>query len=150
MNVLFDLNVILDVVLNRQPWVVESKQVWDAHQTGRISGRLAATELTNLFYIARRVTDTATARTAVRTCLETFDVLPVDQVALRDADSQPGVDYEDNVLIAVAIAGGMNVIVTRDAGDFEHSPVEVLTPAELLQRLAESVASPPSEPTSDS
>lgn len=150
MKVLFDLNVIMDVVLNRQPWVIESKEVWDAHQTERISGWLVATELTNLFYLVRRVTDMATARTAIHTCLATFDVLRVDQAALQDADSQPGTDYEDNVIIAAAVAGGMDVIVTRDPAGFAHSPVEVLSPAELLQRLAASVTLPPSEPTSDS
>lgn len=150
MKVLFDLNVILDVVLNRQPWVIESKEVWDAHQTGSISGWLVATELTNLFYIVRRLADMATARTAVRTCLATFDVLRVDQATLHDADSQPGSDYEDNVIVAAAVAGGMDVIVTRDPAGFAHSPVAVLSPAELLQRLAASVALPPSAPSTNS
>ncbi len=148
MKVLFDLNVILDVVLNRQPWVIESKQVWDAHQSEGISGWLVATELTNLFYIVRRQSDSATARTAVRTCLATFDVLAVDQATLRDADSRTGADFEDDVLIVAAMAGNMDVIVTRDPADFVNSPVEVLSPAELLARLAPAapVPAPPTKP----
>ena len=146
MKVLFDLNVIMDVVLNRQPWVIESKQVWDAHCTGSISGWLVATELTNLFYIVRRQADAAKARTAVHTCLATFEVLGVDQATLRDADSRNGADFEDDVLIVAAVAGSMDVIVTRDPADFVNSPVEVLSPAELLQRLAPAAPAQPPKP----
>ena len=145
MKVLFDLNVIMDVVLNRQPWVIESKQVWDAHCSGSISGWLVATELTNLFYIVRRQADAATARTAVHSCLATFDVLGVDHATLRDADSRTGADFEDDVLIVAAVAGKMDVIVTRDPTGFSHSPVEVLSPTDLLARLA-AVPAPPANP----
>ena len=144
MKVLVDLNVVLDVLLDRQPWVTESKQVWDAHVAEDISGWLVATELTNLFYIVRQFTDATKARTAVRTCLTTFDVLGVDQAILDDADSQSGTDFEDNVLIAAAVARGMDVIVTRNPQDFAHSPIEVLSPAELLERLATLDAPPAS------
>ena len=38
MKVLLDLNVVLDVVLNRQPWLEESQRVWDANQSQKIDG----------------------------------------------------------------------------------------------------------------
>ena len=52
MNVLIDLNIILDVILKRPPWLTEATKVWDAHVQGQIRGHLVATSLTNLFYIA--------------------------------------------------------------------------------------------------
>ncbi len=44
MKVLLDLNVVLDVILNRQQWVAEASKVWDAHSSGDIEGFLVATE----------------------------------------------------------------------------------------------------------
>ena len=44
MNVLIDLNIVLDVLLIREPWVADSKGVWDANHEKRIRGYLAATE----------------------------------------------------------------------------------------------------------
>ena len=38
MKVLLDLNVVLDVVLNRQPWLEESQRVLDANQSQKIDG----------------------------------------------------------------------------------------------------------------
>ena len=42
---------------------------------------------------------------------------------------------EDNVQIASAIEAQLDAIVTRAPAGFAHSPIEVLTPAQLLQRL---------------
>jgi hypothetical protein len=53
MKVLLDLNVVLDVILNRQPWVAEARQIWNAHHAGELEAFLAATEFTNMFYIGR-------------------------------------------------------------------------------------------------
>jgi predicted nucleic acid-binding protein len=85
MKVLIDLNVVLDVVLNRPPFIADSRQVWDAHQAGTIEGFLAATEVTNLYYIVRRLADAATARSAVGVCLSTFSIVPVDLSILQTA-----------------------------------------------------------------
>ena len=55
MKVLIDLNVVLDVILQRQPWLNPSQAIWDASYRGPIYGYLVATSLTNCFNIARRV-----------------------------------------------------------------------------------------------
>ena len=55
MKVLIDANVILDVLLNRSPWVADSQMVWDANHRQHIHGHLVATTVTNLFYIARKL-----------------------------------------------------------------------------------------------
>jgi hypothetical protein len=46
MNVLIDANVALDVILERQPWLDDSKGVWDACHQKRITGHLVGTGLT--------------------------------------------------------------------------------------------------------
>ena len=50
MRVLIDANVALDVILDRQPGLEDSKGVWDACHEMNIVGHLVATRLTNLFY----------------------------------------------------------------------------------------------------
>ncbi len=40
MRVLFDTNVLLDVLLNRDPWVTESSAVWQANDEGQIVGHI--------------------------------------------------------------------------------------------------------------
>ncbi len=42
MKVLLDINVVLDVLLNRLPWVSEAAAVWDAHGAGQVVAHVAA------------------------------------------------------------------------------------------------------------
>ena len=69
MKVLIDANVILDVLLNRSPWVTDSQAVWDANHRQQIHGQVVATTITNLFYIARKLIGQPLALSGVRDCL---------------------------------------------------------------------------------
>jgi hypothetical protein len=45
MLVLLDLNVILDTLLQREPWRAEADAIWDANREGRIDARMSAAAL---------------------------------------------------------------------------------------------------------
>jgi predicted nucleic acid-binding protein len=62
MRILLDTNVILDVLLDREPWVPDAAQVWRMCSDGRLTGFVCASSMTNIFYIARRLTDLTRAR----------------------------------------------------------------------------------------
>ena len=135
MQILFDTNIVLDVLLNRQPWVTESAAIWQANDDGRIDGFFVASALTDIFYIARRLTDLENAHKAIRICLEAFQVCPVDRETLELAASLAGTDFEDNVQIACAQIANLDAIVTRDTDGFEATSISTLAPAELLAQL---------------
>jgi predicted nucleic acid-binding protein len=137
MRVLLDTNVLLDVLLKRDPWVTESSAVWQAHDEGQIIGHVMACAIADIFYIARRLTALETARTAVDICLEAFEICAVDHQALKQARALPGSDFEDNLQIACASLAGLDAIVTRDEKGFKVAAIPVLTPAELLTRLGQ-------------
>lgn len=135
MKVLIDTNVALDVLLNREPWVGESQKVWQACEEGRITGYLLASTLTDIFYIARKLVGNDKARQAVELCLATFAICPINKVTLEEAVALAEPDFEDNVLIVAAVQTGLEAIVTRNPGDFAHSPVTVLAPEQLLEQF---------------
>ena len=136
MKVLLDLNVVLDVILNRRPFLADSLAVWNAQQSGEFEGFLAATEFTNLFYIVERLAGNSKARSAVGVCLNAFTVVAVDRTVLHAAESLSGTDFEDNVCIACATAVAADWIVTRDTTGFAQSSVPAITPADLMKLLA--------------
>jgi predicted nucleic acid-binding protein len=72
MKVLLDMNVVLDVLLVRQPWFPEASQVWDANLKGQIAAGIAAFTVPTVFYVIRRQTDLSRAQDAVRVCLTSF------------------------------------------------------------------------------
>ena len=135
MHILFDINVILDVFLNRKPWVTEAVAVWQANDEGRIIGYILASAMTDIFYIARRLAGLEIARTTVRICLEAFKICTVDRQTLEQAEALPGNDFKDNLQIACASITGIDAIVTRDKDGFKAATIPVWTPAELLTQL---------------
>jgi predicted nucleic acid-binding protein len=142
MRVLLDTNVLLDSILQRPPWHREADAVLQAAALGHVSCAATTLSLATLFYVGRKVVGTAAARAGVRKYLAAFAILPIDKQTLVDADALPGNDFEDNVMIAAAVAASLDAIVTRNVADFTHSPVPAWDPAELLKRLA-AASSPP-------
>ncbi|MBI5567751.1 MAG: PIN domain-containing protein [Chloroflexi bacterium] len=133
--VLLDTNVVLDVLYDRAPWVAEARSIWQAVDDGRILAYLAATTLTNIFYVGRQLSGLQSAHEAVQTCLEAFEICTIDRPTLERALGLSGSDFEDNVQIACAVSYGVDAIITRDAKGFKDSPVPVLTPIQALDEI---------------
>jgi predicted nucleic acid-binding protein len=136
MKVLLDINVVLDLLLNRVPWATDAAAIWDAHRNGQLQAFLAAFSLPTIFYVVRRQANLAAAHAAVGACLTTLEIVPVDRAALETTQTLPGSDFEDNLQIACAIRAGADALVTRDPSGFSGSPVPPISPADLCSRLA--------------
>ena len=54
MRVLVDTNIILDVLLEREPFFSSAKALLQTIESRQIQGYLTATTLTDIFYIARK------------------------------------------------------------------------------------------------
>lgn len=135
MNVLIDTNVVLDVLLKRDPWLADSQRVWQACDEARIAGHILASTLTDIFYIARKMIGRTEAVQAVQICLATFTICPVDRTVLEQALVLVGMDFEDNVQVAAAMQMSLDAIVTRNPEDFAYAPIPVFTPADLVAQL---------------
>lgn len=135
MRVLLDTNVVLDVLLKRDPWQADASALWQAVDNGALTAYLTASSLTDIFHVARRLTDIARARQAVQVCLDAFNIGTVDRSTLERAQALSGSDFEDNVQIACAELNRLDAIVTRIPSDFEGSPIAIWSPAECLRRL---------------
>lgn len=134
-RVLFDTNVVLDVMLARMPHASDSSRALSQVEQKRVTGLLGATTVTTLFYLMEREVGAARALSHLATLLDVFEVAPVDGRVLGEALSLAFSDYEDAVLHAAAVAAGCNGIVTRDGAGFAQSSLTVFTPTELLAAL---------------
>ncbi|MGO8750043.1 MAG: PIN domain-containing protein [Thermoguttaceae bacterium] len=135
MNVLLDMNVVLDLLLIRQPWSGDAARIWDAHREGKIVARLAAFSVPTIFYLVRRQVGIEAAHTAVRECIESLEIVPVQRTTLVLASGLPGRDFEDNLQIASAIEARVDALVTRDPGVGAGCPLPILLPAQVVAQL---------------
>ena len=79
MKLLFDLNVLLDVVQHRQPFYSASAQILSKVLSGEASGFLPGHALTTLNYIVRRGSNKESAIQFIDMLLSHFEVVGEDR-----------------------------------------------------------------------
>jgi predicted nucleic acid-binding protein len=135
-RVLIDTNIVLDFLLQREPFLQDAEAVFQAIDSGRVVGYVTATTLTDIFYIARRHTRSVEqARQAVLETLTVMVICPVNRAIVESAFTSGRDDFEDAVQIACAVAQGLEAILTRDQQGFRSSAVPVLSVSQLLEQL---------------
>jgi predicted nucleic acid-binding protein len=134
-RVLFDINVVLDVLLDRKPHAEASAAAWAAVETGPPEGFLAAHAVTTIHYLVQKEMGAVKARRIISSILKVFDVASVDAAVIQEAMQLSFYDFEDAVTGAAARCAGCDYIVTRDPKGFRRSPVRALTPEALIPLL---------------
>lgn len=137
-RVLLDVNVVLDVLLDRAPFADASSAVWAAVEQGEAEGLLSAHAVTTLHYLNAKAVGRRMARETTDALLSVFDVAGVDGAVLNAALALNWNDFEDAVTVAAAKRAKCDALVTRNPSDFKGSSVKVLTPSEALAWLGSS------------
>ena len=131
MKVMFDTNVILDVLLERLPFAEPAAILLAQAERGEIQGFVCATSVTTIFYLARKVLGRAHARRQVADLVSILDVAPVNRAVLERAAESEIDDFEDAVIVESARQVHAQVILTRNERDFAKSPISVHSPISL-------------------
>jgi predicted nucleic acid-binding protein len=131
MRVLIDTNIVLDFLQEREPFVENAARLFERIDTGEIEGFIAATTITNIYYIIRRVAGAVVAQNAITQVLADLNICTVDRDVLEQALTLNFQDFEDAVQYACAVVNHIDAIVTRDASGFVSAEIPVVLPEEL-------------------
>jgi predicted nucleic acid-binding protein len=132
---LFDTNVVLDLLLDRQPWSQTAAQLFAQVETGKLEGFLCATTVTTIYYLASKAVGAKQARKETRKLLALCSVAPVNRPVLEAAMELGFTDFEDAVIHEAAGQVAAEAIVTRNPADFKKATLTVLTPDECSKIL---------------
>ena len=135
MKILFDTNIVLDLLLERQPFVNDAQLLFEKVESGQLNGFLGATTVTTLDYLLSKSLSMRDAKVVIKKLLSLFDVAPVNRLVLEDALESGFSDFEDAVLHAAAMHNGAQAIVTRDAKGFSKAKLPIYSPHELLSAI---------------
>jgi predicted nucleic acid-binding protein len=130
-NVLFDTNVVIDFLLDREPHVDAATALVARVERGTLRGYLCATTITTVFYLTEKQLGSNSAHAAVKQLLGLFEVAPVSRIVLESALDAKFHDFEDAVIHQAAKGVQADCIVTRNGKDFKQATLPVHTPAEL-------------------
>jgi predicted nucleic acid-binding protein len=57
MKILLDTNIVLDLLLQREPFCNDVKTIFELIESNKISGYLCATSITTIYYLISKSTD---------------------------------------------------------------------------------------------
>lgn len=129
MKLMFDTNVVADVLLRREPYYADSYlSILNCLENGDwCSFPVSATA--DIFYLLRKTDNPKDNMKYLYNLFDKIsDVLEEDFVAALDSRMK---DFEDALIAMVAKRNHVDYIITRNVDDFEHSPVRAITPEEF-------------------
>jgi predicted nucleic acid-binding protein len=132
MKVLLDTNIVLDVLLQREPFCKEAKEIFAQVESGKIEGFLCATTITTIYYLVSKTTTISNANDIIKKLLLLFEIATVNKHVLQKALQNSGKDFEDSVIYTSAEVFDIDVIISRDLKGFKKSKVMTQSPKEFL------------------
>jgi predicted nucleic acid-binding protein len=132
MRLMLDLNILVDVFAQREPFYFDSAWVLGRVARFEHEGCTPGHALPTVYYIVRRHSGREAARGAVDWILGHLKIVPGSKSDFRKARTSPLQDFEDAVVVSAAESAQCEAIITRNAPDFARSPIRALRPADLL------------------
>ena len=130
-----DTNVVLDVQLEREPFVQAAVDVFCLVENSRIQAFLCATTITTIDYLLMRSLSAAKARKALWNLVSLFEIATVNRPVIERALDSKIRNFEDAVLDEAGQLAEVESIVTRNMKDFARSALKVFDPTEFLAQF---------------
>ena len=132
MKILLDTNIVLDVLLQREPFCGDAKTIFELIESNKISGYLCATSITTIYYLISKSNNKSQADIIIEKLLQLFNIADVNKNVLLKSLQNNGKDFEDSVIYTSAEYFIIDTIITRDKKGFKQSNIKVMQPKEFL------------------
>lgn len=137
MKIMCDTNIIIDILLEREPFVDDSYKVLSLCEEHKVNGFISASSITEIYYLVRKYThSTELAYNAVGKVLEIVKICSVTNDDVLTAFQRKAKDFEDCLVATCAKSIHCDYIVTRNKKDFEEFDIPLLTPTEFLEQFS--------------
>jgi predicted nucleic acid-binding protein len=135
LRAIVDTNVVLDVLLEREPFVKPAVEVFRLAEESRIVAFICATTVTTIDYLLAKSLQKPKARDALHRLISLFEIATVNRPVIERALASKIPDFEDAVLNEAAQMAGADFVITRNTRDFVGSALKVCDPNEFIALL---------------
>jgi predicted nucleic acid-binding protein len=138
MKVLIDTNIVLDVLLNRQPYCQDAAKIIVLSEKEIIESYVSASAITDIYYITQKeYKNKQITIDLIKKILEVISVATITGNNIYQALDLGWNDFEDSVQYVVGESIATDYIVTRNVNDFDNSTIKIVTPEQFLNILGE-------------
>jgi len=132
-RVFVDSDVILDLLLAREPHAASATQLFALFQDRKLEGYVSPVILSNLFYILRQGMPAQEARATLRKLRLLLRVLATDEEVIDRALASSFTDFEDAIQYYTAVEHEMSALVTRNRKHYRDSKIPILDAEECIR-----------------
>lgn len=132
-RVFLDTNVLLDVLLRREPFVNDSAKVLDLGFKSKIELYATPLSFATCLFVARKSLGYANTLEALKILEKHICIATMDAVQLHEALYATAPDFEDMLQYHSAVTAKCSHIITRDEQHFSTNGIAVMSPTAFLQ-----------------
>ena len=135
-SILVDVNVCLDLLLDRHPYVEYSGQIFELAEQNELSVTVSGLSFDTLFYIMRPTLGAKASTQILKKFSQHVRVGAVDHSVVQQALEAGWKHLEDALQYYCAAESGCSALVTRNIIDFnpDDDTLSILTPEQFLNR----------------
>jgi len=134
MIVYFDTNVVVDILLKREPFFMDSFKALSEIAGKSANGIIGTSAITDIYYIVNKeMKDREKSLNSIFNILKILllvETIPQDIFTAKTLNIP---DFEDSVVSAIANRNKADYIITRNVDDFVKSSVPAISPSDFLK-----------------
>lgn len=134
-NIYVDTNIVLDLLLGREPFLDEAKKVFSLSDAGLINLNVSSLTIVNASYVLSKNLSPLEAKKRLANLKVLTQVLPLTDKIFDLAIASDFKDFEDGVQYFTALENAMDIILTRNKKDFKSSQLAIMSAKEYIQSL---------------
>ena len=135
-RILFDTDIILDFLFNREPYAEDTLRLLLLCEKKQLLGFVTPVIISNTYYILRQQASHEIVLEKLKMLLSILKVLTMNNEVVHLALNSRFKDFEDALQYYSAIKSEkIDSILTRNTKDFKEAKLPVFTPKEILQTI---------------
>ena len=129
-----DTDIVLDLLLERQPFYSYSARLFTLADKGVIKVSVSSLSFNNLDYMLSKQYGKADSRKILGRFKLLVNVLAVDDKVISLALNSPFTDFEDAIQYYTAIQNKIPLLITRNLKDYKEAAIPVMTAETYLKK----------------
>ena len=130
-----DCNILLDWLLDREPFSSYSAKIIELIETRKILGLVSPLTLANTYYVISKELNKKIADEFILDSLRIFSVPGISLKNVKEAVTNKFRDFEDDIHSAIAAENNVDFLITRNKKDFKSDKFRVLDAEEFLKTI---------------
>ncbi|MDH5718746.1 MAG: PIN domain-containing protein [Spirochaetia bacterium] len=130
-----DSDVILDLLLKREPFFKNSQKIFDLAEKKKINIYTSALAFSNIYYILSRIGSREKAFNSILKLRALINLLDLTESVIDNAIALNFKDFEDAIQYHIACLKKLDYFVTRNIKDYPSGNITVITPVEYAALL---------------